>query len=76
MNADKTFEGVTPDIGGVLGLSTESYITKRVNFEKFQDLLMIYAVKKYTEAASTEISEAIRDLKDPLNLYVTKRCQK
>ena len=73
LNADKTFEGVTPEIGGVLGLPTEMYITKRVNFDKFQDLMMTYAVKKYTEAASTEISEAIRDLKDPVNLYVTNK---
>ena len=76
LNADKTFEGVTPEIGGVLGLPTEGYMTKRVTFEKFQELMITYAVKKYTEAASTEISEAIRDLKDPVNLYVTNKMPK
>ena len=76
LNVDKTFEGVTPEIGGVLGLPTEGYMTKRVTFEKFQELMITYAVKKYTEAASTEISEAIRDLKDPVNLYVTNKMPK
>ena len=76
LNANKTFEGVTPEIGGVLGLPTEGYMTKRVTFEKFQELMVTYAVKKYTEAASTEISEAIRDLKDPVNLYVTNKMPK
>ena len=45
-NVDKSFEGVTSEIGGVLGLSSEKYVYKKVNFDKFQDLLITYIIKK------------------------------
>ena len=75
-NADKYFEGVTSEIGGVLGLSTENYVNKKVNFDKFQELLITYVIKKYSEAATTEISEAIRELKNPVELYVDRKMPK
>ena len=57
-------------------MSSENYVYKKVNFEKFQYLLITYVIKKYSEAATTEISETIRELKNPVKLYVAKKMPK
>ena len=56
---DKAFKGTTPDIGGVLTLPSEGYIERRVNFSKFQDLLITYAAKNFAESATAEITDCL-----------------
>ena len=62
---DRDFEGLTPEIGGVLTLPAETYIAKRVEYTKFRELLTNYLVKNFKE--SMEVANAIKTLRDPLD---------
>ena len=67
--ADRKFEGMTPEIGGVLALPLEAYITKRTTFVKFTDLLCNYMAKTFRDAATPEVIQVIWTLEDTIDAF-------
>ena len=64
---DRDFDGSTPEIGGVLTLPAETYISIIVGCTKFRELLTNYLVKNFKE--SMEVENTIKTLRDPLDIF-------
>ena len=64
---DESCVGSTQEIGGVLTLTAETYITKRVGYKKFRYFLTNYLVKNFKE--SMEVENEVKTLNDPLDIF-------
>ena len=64
---DRYFEGLQTGIGGVLALQGEVHVQKRVNFDRFRDLLCNYVTTELKEADN--VTCMIRDFEDPIVKY-------
>ena len=62
----RDFEGMTPEIGGILALNSKRGLTKRVTLDRFQDLLQGYMSTTLKE--TSEVGIAMKGIK----LYLLK----